>query len=471
MTSFRWRLAGLAALMSGLVLLVFGAVAWGMLYQDRVRSLDEELKAFGYVIGGRSGRNIEGKKVDESLLRSFGPDDQTRLKIIDGQKSVLHEVQWPHELKPTDFLHSGMIMDPQPILPKAKRNADGRFPPERQQTVPRFYTAQADNGPMRVGVFSNEQIILYLARDLGPVQADVRRLGVAFLAALPGALLIIALGSAFLARKALRPIDVLSGRMETLSAQGLDQRLELADADKEFNRIVGAFNDMMARLEKSFHQANRFSADASHELKTPLAVLQGTIQQARADVADDADAQPHLSEMQEEVSRLGQILEGLLLLSRADAGKLQLSKQSINVTQWIAPLFEDLDLMCEAKGLTSSCEVDADLVVEGDSVMLQQVVTNLFVNAVKYNQPGGRVSCVVTRSEEGVSIGVYNTGPELSAEQVACLFDRFYQADPAHGEGSGLGLSIAREIIEAHGGTLDFERGLEGLYGFVIQLS
>ncbi len=309
MKSFRWRLAGIAALTSGLVLLVFGSVVWGTLYRDRIRAVDEELKAFGCLIAGRSGRNIDGQKVNESLLRSFGPDQQPALKIIDGQKSVLHESFWPVELNFVDFPHRGTVMDPQPVLPKPKKNADGRLPPKRMQTEPAFYNGRVANKTFRIAAFSNEQIVVYLASDLQEVQGEVRRLGLAFAIAFPGALLIIAMGSALLARKALRPIDILSRRMETLSVRGLDQRLEMAAADREFTRIITAFNEMMARLEKSFTQANRFSADASHELKTPLAVLQGTIERARVECGESDPAQVRLAEMQMEVSGLVQILE------------------------------------------------------------------------------------------------------------------------------------------------------------------
>ena len=470
MKSFRWRLAGIGALTSGLVLLVFGSVVGGMLYRDRIHTVDEELKSFGQLIAGRSGRNIDGQKVNESLLRSFGADRQPGLKIIDGQKYVLHESAWPAGLSFTDYPHSSTIMDPQPVLPKPKRNADGKLPPKRLQTEPVFYTVQVSGGALRIAVFSNEQIILYLAQDLSRVQAEVRRLGLAFAIALPGALLIIAVGSALLARKALRPIDVLSGRMESLSAKGLDQRLEMTDADREFTRIITAFNDMMARLEKSFTQANRFSADASHELKTPLAVLQGTIERARAECPENDPGQARLAEMQEEVSRLVQILESLLLLSRADAGKLQLSQERFNAGAWLQPLLEDLGMMCEAKDIALESENAFENEIEADPVLMQQVIMNLFTNAVKYNVEGGRVVCtLVQRQGEGFELAVRNTGPELSEEQVAQLFDRFYQADPAHGEGNGLGLSIAREIVEAHRGHLTFERK-DGMNRFIVTL-
>jgi signal transduction histidine kinase len=179
---------------------------------------------------------------------------------------------------------------------------------------------------------------LVVGADLSEISAEMQSLRQAFLVALPGALFLVALGAWLIARRAIRPVETLRRDMKQVSAAALDSRLEVTGAAEEFVGIVEQYNAMLERLERSFRQANRFSADASHELKTPLAIMRGTLEQGLKRCDDNPEALEVFSQLLEQSDRQGAILENLLLLSRADAGKLEISAERIDLTTMLGDL-------------------------------------------------------------------------------------------------------------------------------------
>jgi signal transduction histidine kinase len=462
MHSFRWRIALSSALISGLVVLAFGMVAWWSLNRARLADLEAEMRHFGYRVALRSGRNVDATRLEGSLTDVFGAEKarQRSLMLIDTRGGELvRSSGWPDGIDPSRFPPGAEPLDPQPRDEESRGPSDRPPPQPREVLAPRFYeTESADGRDLLIGAFANRETILLLAADLDQVAGDMRQLRRAFLVALPGALLIVALGAAFVAWRALRPVTALGENMRRVSARDLDQRLEVAGADREFAAIIGNYNAMLERLERSFEQATRFSADASHELKTPLAVMQATLERALRDSPDDERTQEFISHLLEQTGKQRAILESLLLLSRADAGRLGISPETIDLSALLETWLEDASLLAEERGITVKSEIEPGLSTEADPVLLQRVAHNLFSNAVRYNHDDGEILCRLFLEGSWIVWRVSNTGdpvPEADRERV---FERFFRGQSARdGEaGMGLGLSLVREILTAHSGEISF---------------
>ena len=245
--------------------------------------------------------------------------------------------------------------------------------------------------------------------------------------------------------------------MKQVSQQALDQRLPAADEDREFRELIDAYNTMLARLEASFQQASRFSADAAHELKTPLTILRGRIEQAIS-TSDNRAIQQDLGTMLDEVGRLSAITRKLLLLSQADAGQLALHMTAFELNPLLETLIDDVQLQLSAQQL--ACKIEPGLRLRADSVLLNQLLNNLLSNAVRYSRADGWIRVGARRWMNGIEINVANQCQPVGHEQRQRFFERFYRGDAAHNrsiDGSGLGLSLAVEIARAHRGRLTLD--------------
>lgn len=259
----------------------------------------------------------------------------------------------------------------------------------------------------------------------------------------------------YLAGRAMRPIEHLTGVMERIRASDMRQRVSADDEAVEFDRLVTVFNDMLDRLERSFLQSVRFSGDAAHELRTPVAILQGELERAFERASDNPELEQALADMLDEVRRLDSIVRKLLMLSRADAGQLQIPMQPLDLVPMLRELADDLDMMAPERPLRLELPPRMDAL--GDADLLRQVLQNLVSNAVKYGVPEGWIAITARRAGPGWQIDVANASAGIAFEHRDRLFDRFYRADEAHNRrvaGVGLGLALAREIARAHGGEL-----------------
>ncbi len=334
-----------------------------------------------------------------------------------------------------------------------------------------LFTQINGGGAWRVVVFTNPFSALVLAADLTPYQAEANALRNAFLAMLLAALIAIGAGGWFLAQRALRPVDRLVATAETITAQALDRRIADEGATLEFARLNQVFNAMLERLDRSFKQATRFSADAAHELKTPLTILQGQLNQLLQDAPAGSPLQQQLGKLLEEVQRLSVIIRKLLLLSLADAGHIKVNLAPVILDEFLESIIEDVEILAPALEVTQG--LAPGLTVMADQALLQQAVQNLVNNAIKYNIPNGKIRLELCRHENNVRLSVANTSTGIAEEDRKRVFHRFYRADPAHSrevDGTGLGLSLAREILRSHGGKLWLADAPEGWVMFVMEL-
>jgi len=341
---------------------------------------------------------------------------------------------------------------------------DGRFghPKPMPIRAQAFFTSQNQGNIWRIGVMSNPEVTLVLGLNLAPYAREMERLGRLFLLAAPAALVLIGLGGGWLAQRALRPVLALTKTAEGITAQGLDQRIPMHEEDVEFDRLIRVFNGMLDRLEKSFQQAVRFSADAAHELKTPLTILQGELEQAVQSAESGSEQQQSLNHLLEEVQRLKAITRKLLLLSLADSGQLKPQLEPVNFSELIKLAGEDVEILAPRLEVRES--IEENLWVNADPDLIRQVIQNLTSNAVKYNAEEGAVSIELKKEGGQAVFTIGNSGPGIPGEDRERVFERFYRADKAHNrrvDGYGLGLSLSREIVRAHHGELTLQESRE----------
>ncbi len=448
--SLRRRIALWSSALAGGVLVGFALLSSLLITQAKIERLDVQIEAALMLLGRIPVTRIPPQP-ESVLAREMALGDGTAiaLLVLDDRGAVVYQSEtWPPTLDPL-LAQVRSLAPVEPLGPeRAVRLRQGRIPIN-------LSTYRSPTGRWRVGTIATPQGRGAIAVSLQTIRQENAVLRRIYLITIPGGLLLIAGGAWWLSGQALRPIRGISQQIGQVTAQGLDQRVPTADIDQEFEGLIQSFNAMLERLERSFHQASRFSGDAAHELKTPLAILQGELEQAIQQAEAESPIQQTLTRLLEEVSRLSSIVRKLLLLSQADAGQMALRRTVVNVSQLLEEHLEDVALV--APDLTVELKIEPALKVRCDRDLIAQVLQNLLGNAIKYNQPQGWIWVQAQQQRRGVLLTIANASRPLAAAERVHLFDRFYRGDPAHNrqtDGLGLGLSLSREIARAHGGEL-----------------
>jgi two-component system OmpR family sensor kinase len=283
----------------------------------------------------------------------------------------------------------------------------------------------------------------------------------AFALVIPLGILLASAGGYFLARKTLSPVVLMSQQASRIDATNLHDRLAVANERDELGLLAQSFNQLLDRLASSIDQQRRFMADASHELRTPIAILSG-----EADVAlsrpdrHTSEYRESLQILREEARRLSQIVENLFTLARADSGNYPLTKSHFYLDELLAECVRAARTLAAAKNIHLDIHSDEELLMEADEALIRRMVLNLIDNAIKFTPAGGSVSVKAWRDGTRYLIAVEDTGAGIPAELQSRVFERFFRADKARthqddsGTGAGLGLAISRWIAEAHEGVL-----------------
>lgn len=260
------------------------------------------------------------------------------------------------------------------------------------------------------------------------------------------------LGGLFLMRRALRPIQDLTVALEKTDVSNLADPVARSGNGDELDRMAAVFNRMKQRLGASFTQSREFTLHASHELKTPLTILHGTLEQMLAQ-EPESGVRDKVVSMIEEVQRLSHIVGQLAFLARADAGQMALHNETVMLNELVRDLADEATILASPRSIEVSLQECALSPVKADRMRLRQLLLNLADNAVKHNRHGGSVFISLVQDGRQAVFQITNTGSLLPPEQQARVFERFFRGDLAHSgetEGSGLGLSIAQSIAEAH---------------------
>jgi two-component system OmpR family sensor kinase len=277
---------------------------------------------------------------------------------------------------------------------------------------------------------------------------------------LPFVLIACTAAAYFMAGRVLSPMHELTDQLEAITdGRSLHRRLPPDMENDELARLTNTLNAMLSRLELSFAGLRRFTADASHELKTPLAVLRVDVERAMHPRTSREDRMVALEEALQEVTRMSDLVDSLLTLARADEGRFELAHEPVQIEPLLRDVYETATILGETAGLSIAMPTLADAVVMGERTRLRQLLLNLVTNAIKYTPRGGRVELGSSLRPNEIAITVRDTGIGISATDLPHIFDRFWRADRARSRaaersGFGLGLAISQYIAQAHGGTL-----------------
>ena len=434
--SLKFRLAAWSALISGFVLLVFGALAGYTLYEESIDVLDDEMERFAEDL-------VEEIEEEDR----FDRDDLVDLfDLFDDRKS----------------LHLVAVVTPQgkPMF----RSSHWRdfIIDARKSGSSSHRTVRHDGDRWRLSRIEENRWKVYVATHLGDLTEAQRKVLTAFVVAFPLALILAAMGGLILALRALSPVEAITRTAERIDARELGPRVpERYLRDDEIGRLAAVLNSMFVRLEAGFEQTARFSADASHELNTPLAVMQGELEQAMQREDLPAEDVSLLASLLEEAQRLKTITRSLLLFSRSDAGNLPLEAAEFNLSGSLNALIEDVGILDHSDDLRFEIEIEEGLRIRGDETLLRQAFYNLLHNAVRYNWPNGTVRVSLAKTESEIVTRISNTGPGISPRNIDKVFDRFFREDASRNrrnDGFGLGLPLDQEIVRAHGGEITLER-------------
>jgi signal transduction histidine kinase len=286
----------------------------------------------------------------------------------------------------------------------------------------------------------------------------------------------VALGLAggwWLTRRALNPLQSLISAAASTDERNLGQALPRSGNGDELDRLAEVLNAMKARLNDSFGRIREFTLHASHELKTPLTVMHSELETAMREETLTASQREHLLNQLDEVQRLSKIVDGLTLLTKADAGQVKLDQTPLRLDEIVRDAHADAVILAEAHAVEVGLNPCETMTVSGDRHRLRQLLLNLVDNAVKYNEPRGRVRMALRRFNGTAEFTIENTGPGIPPESLSRVFDRFFRGDPAHtpaADGCGLGLSIARWIVSAHQGSIEIQSVPSKLTTITVQL-
>jgi two-component system, OmpR family, heavy metal sensor histidine kinase CusS len=515
--SFRFRITLLSAVLASISLIGFSIVSWWSIYDAKLKRLDAEIK--NQLYQSTRPQSLDWENYTNSLPLVLGINGETAvaLRVNDRDGNLLYRSRlWQDEfdanslwkMLPQPPLDRGRIpleLEPPPPLdlpyppppdrpdslsPRPRRppphplhpdRPDSflpieRIPPRDRPDFPSLFQSKlairhTNKNSWRVGAVHSPRTQIAIAVSLKGIDLEMASIGNIFLISIPVVLVLVAGGAWVISRSILYPIGRLTTAIRNVTVQGLDHRVPLGSTDIEFVELILVFNQMLERLERSFQQASRFSGDAAHELKTPLAILQGQIERALHQAEDSSQMQQTLSNLLDEVQRLSEITRKLLLLSLADAGHMSLNWIQVNISALLTEIAEDMELL--APHLEVEMTIAPNLYIKGDRDLLVQVLQNLVGNAIKYNVPKGWLKLQAKCEGKRVIVQIVNSSQNILLSEGDRIFERFHRGDSTQTqkiEGSGLGLSLAREIARAHGGDITLDAAILGQTGFTLSL-
>jgi len=471
--SLRFKLTAWYVLILAVLLVSFSSFLYFTLSNILYNSVDNKLRTLAGLIASESTSPLSSLgfgDMDQALQASMDLKPIGKfIQVLDesgriGQKSDnLKNVQLPVSLN-------------------ALRNAS--------KGVITFETSRSfGNTPLRIvtlPVTEGDHIsrIVQVASSLEDVENALNTLFIILIITVPSALVLASLGGQFLANKALKPVDNITQTARLITSQNLSQRITPPKVKDEISRLIGTFNEMISRLDKSFQQIKQFSSDASHELKTPLTILRGEVEVALRKERGANEYEQILRSNLEEINRMSTIVEDLLLLSKSDSGEVPLHRGPVLLTEIVDDVVGQVHILAQAKQIRlQTSNSDGDVTIFGDALRLRQLLLNLIENGIKYTPEKGSVSITLQRennrngspgeSRGFVNIIVSDTGIGIDKKDHQRIFDRFYRVDKARSReqgGSGLGLSISKWIVEAHHGEISVESELGKGSSFIVKL-
>jgi signal transduction histidine kinase len=325
--------------------------------------------------------------------------------------------------------------------------------------IGKFHTRKVGDRSLRMATFHEGGLTLLVGADLREVNQIGWDIIFGMCAAIPTVLLVVIIGGPLVASRAVAPVEEIRQAASSITAQNLDRRLPVPPTNDEIAGLITVLNATFERLQRSFEQSARFTADASHQLKTPVAVLRAGIEEMLNDPKTPPEQQARAEELLHQTRQLTSVAENLLMLARADAGRLELNRVEFDLRELLDGILDDARVLAESRDLTIEAEEPDSLPIFGDRTFISIVLQNLLNNAVKYTVERGSICIRAKAVGDAVEVEVKNNGQPIPQDRAAHIFERFYRArGEVRAAGHGLGLSLAREIAIAHGGELALVR-------------
>jgi heavy metal sensor kinase len=302
-----------------------------------------------------------------------------------------------------------------------------------------------------------EVTVVHIGRSMEPLKGVAREYLNFSLYSVPLIIAVSALVGWLLAARALKPFEEITRTAEKITHENLNTQIVTEHKEEEIQRLVQSFNSMVQRLDESFQQMRKFNADVAHELRTPLAIIQGETEVALRSPNVPEEIYSVLSSNLEELDRLTRIVNDMLTLSEAEAGRQVLVKEPVNVRELLEDLVDQMRLLAMDRSIQIDVQGFTDLYVDADKLWIRRAVINLLDNAIKYSKPGGRIEVSASSHDLQIYLKIKDYGIGISQQDLPHIFDRLYRADPARSRdngGAGLGLALVKWIIEAHNGTV-----------------
>ena len=348
------------------------------------------------------------------------------------------------------------------LFPKHAATPDFPWPPVSD--FARRYRDTAYQGrPYRVLVeparITGQSYFILVAGQLEDNRFLLARFATGLVSSIPVVLGISALAGYFVSRRALRPIDRLTTAVRTISIGNLSGRLPISNSGDELQRLAETCNHMLGRVESSVGRIQRFTADASHELRSPISFMRMVAELALGNPQIDGESREGYEQILAESTAASNLLEDMLMLARADAGRNDLSFEQLDLSELVEDIRTRALALAEAKSHTLAVEHLVNVAISGDRASLRRLVWTLVDNAIKYTPCGGRIELSVHKAGNEALLQVSDTGIGIPEALLPRVFERFFRADPSRTEvdGTGLGLAIAKWIADMHHGSISVE--------------
>jgi len=329
--------------------------------------------------------------------------------------------------------------------------------PPMNKVLPELETITSGGQELRVATRTASPFVLQVAYPVSSTTTTLDHLLRIFAILIP-VMLFVALASGWvMAGVVLQPINDIGSLARQITARNLNRRIPERAVKDELGRLIDVMNGMIARFQASFEDIRTFSMNVAHELKTPLAILKGESEIALAKPLSEEETKDLINTYLEETSRMARIVDDLLLLAKADVGQVPMERELIDIRSMVEDLYEDAQLLSSGKNLHIELVKNEVAVVSGDRLRLRQLFRILLTNAIQYTDPGGWVHLACRCEGTNAIVSVEDSGIGIPTESIERIFERFYRVDQARTRskgGSGLGLSIAKWIVDAHGGSI-----------------
>lgn len=277
---------------------------------------------------------------------------------------------------------------------------------------------------------------------------------------LPFFVALIALGGYLITAKALRPLSAMTETARAISeGNDLTRRIRLGSGRDEVHVLAHTFDQMMERLQSSFETEKQFTSDVSHELRTPVAVILSQCEYASQEGTPPEELRGSIGVIGAQARKISALISQLLTLARADSGKQKLQYELVNLSELAEIIVEEQSIAAEEKGITLLTDIQPEILLRADETMMMRLFINLISNSITYGKPDGHTLVTLSANEAEITGSVQDDGIGIPADKLDKIWQRFYQVDPARtsgsSSGSGLGLSMVKWIVQAHGGRIE----------------